>query len=64
MEVEREWIDRRTLVRLGYPYSRAHTYRMMTEGRFPRAHKLGDHQSSRIVWRYADIKEWFKRRGL
>jgi len=35
MIVKRQWIDWRTLVRLGYPYSRQHTYRLMAAGRFP-----------------------------
>lgn len=64
MVVKRQWIDWRTLVRIGFPYCRAHVYRLMAAGRFPRAHKLGDHRSSRIVWQMADIQAWAERRGL
>jgi predicted DNA-binding transcriptional regulator AlpA len=64
MIVKRQWIDWRTLVRLGYPYSRQHTYRLMAAGRFPKASKLGDDRSSRIVWHVADVRDWASRYGL
>jgi len=64
MNVKRQWMDWRTLVRIGFPYSRQHTYRLMEAGRFPKAFKLGDDRSSRIVWLVADILDWAQRRGL
>jgi predicted DNA-binding transcriptional regulator AlpA len=41
----------------GWPYSRTQTWRMMAEGRFPRAFKLGEHRNSHPVWKRREIVE-------
>ena len=55
MNPQRLLVDWKSLRQMGWPYSRTHTWRMMNEGRFPRAYKLGGHPHSHPVWKYADI---------
>jgi len=57
-------IDWRGLKQLGWPNSRAHTWRMMAAGKFPKAHKLGDHFNAHPVWRVAEILAYFEAHGL
>jgi predicted DNA-binding transcriptional regulator AlpA len=52
------------LKKLGWPYSRAHTWRLMAAGAFPEAVKLGDHRNSHPMWRVKSVLSYFKARGL
>ncbi len=60
------WKDLR---RMGWPYSRAHTWRMMydpdyTDDPFPRCQKLGTHRNSHPVWRVSLVLAYFEAHGL
>ena len=55
------WADLR---KMGWPYSRTHTWRMMKAGKFPEAVKLGDDRNSHPVWVYAEVVAHFRDRGL
>lgn len=62
-------VDWKGLRRMGWPYARAHTWRMMydpdyADARFPAARKLGKHRNSHPVWRVADILSYFEAHGL
>ena len=62
-------VDWRGLRKMGWPYSRAHTWRMMCDpgygdARFPRAHKLGKHRNAHPVWRVSDILAYFEAHGI
>jgi predicted DNA-binding transcriptional regulator AlpA len=57
-------IDWRGLKNMGWPFSRAHTWRLMAAGAFPQARKLGDHRNSHPVWRVRDVLAHFEARGL
>jgi predicted DNA-binding transcriptional regulator AlpA len=57
-------VDWKTLKALGWPYSRAHTWRLMREGRFCQSHKIGNHRNSHPVWRYKDVIGWLETYGL
>jgi hypothetical protein len=57
------------LRRMGWPYSRAHTWRMMydpeyADSRFPAARKLGKHRNSPPVWRVLDVLAYLETHGL
>lgn len=57
------------LLKMGWPYSRAHTWRMMfdpdyADNRFPPCRKLGNHRNSPPVWRVLDVLSFFEARGL
>lgn len=57
------------LKRLGWPYSRAQTWRMMfdpdyADNRFPPCRKLGTHHNSPPVWRMLDVLAYLEARGL
>ncbi len=58
MLVERLLVDWKTLKALGWPFSRTHTWRMITAGRFPEPRKFGKHRNSRVAWYWKDIKEY------
>jgi Prophage CP4-57 regulatory protein (AlpA) len=45
----------------GWPYSRAHTWRMMNAGTFPKSFKLGTFKNSHPAWFRVDIRNFFKR---
>lgn len=64
MNTVRLLVDWKGLKALGWPYSRAHTWRMMNDGRFPRCHRLGRHRNSHPVWRMRDILDAFETYGL
>ncbi len=54
---------------LGWPYSRAHTWRMMYEERdekkkFPLCGKLGPHRNSHPIWYTPMVLDWFRRQGM
>ncbi len=60
--------DWRGLKKLGWPYSRAHTWRMMfdpdyADSRFPRCRNLGKHRNAHPVWRMADVLAYFETHG-
>ncbi len=57
---ERLLADWKTLKNLGWPYSRAHTWRMIKEGHFPAPQKFGNHPGSRFAWRWKDIQGFFE----
>ena len=62
-------VDWRGLKQMGWPYSRAHTWRMMfdpnyAENRFPRCRKLGKHRSSHPVWLVSEVFAYFEAHGL
>jgi predicted DNA-binding transcriptional regulator AlpA len=58
--MEQQVVDWKGLKALGIPYSRAHIWRLMDSGDFPRAFKLGKYRSSHPVWWLAEILEWLK----
>lgn len=70
-------VDWKGLKELGWPYSRAHTWRLMDGGwektngewyavqhPFPRCQKLGNGSQAHPVWRYADVLAYFEKHGL
>ena len=57
------------LRKLGWPFSRAHTWRKMfdpdyADDRFPPCHKLGKHTNSPPVWRVLEVLAYFEAHGL
>ena len=62
-------VDWKGLRKLGWPYSRAHTWRMMfdpgyADNRFVECRKLGKHPHSHPVWRVSEVLAYFEARGL
>lgn len=70
-------VDWKGLKKLGWPYSRAHTWRMMAGGwedakgkwiavqhPFPSCTKLGNGPNAHPVWRYEDVLSYFEKFGL
>ena len=62
-------VDFKSLRKLGWPYSRVHTWRLMfdpdyADNAFPACRKLGKHPGSRVVWRVAEVLAYFERNGL
>ena len=55
---DKEVINWKGLKQLGWPYSRAHTWRMMKAGTFVRCFKLGEHRNSHPVWRLKTVLDW------
>lgn len=54
---------------MGWPFSRAHTWRLMfdpdyADDPFPRCRKLGKHRNSPPVWRVMDVLAYFEAHGL
>ena len=45
---------------LGIPYSRAHLYRLIKAGKFPRPVRLSE---ARVAFRQADLRQWIELRG-
>lgn len=54
----------KSLKRLGWPYSRAHTWRLMAAGEFPQSTKLGAHRNSHPMWRVKSVLAYFEAHGL
>ncbi len=52
------------LKRMGWPYCRAHTWRLMAAGVFPEATKLGPHRNSHPMWRVKSVLAYFEAHGL
>jgi predicted DNA-binding transcriptional regulator AlpA len=57
-------VDWKGLKRIGWPYSRAHTWRLMAASEFPQSFKLGSHRSSHPVWRVKEVLANFEAHGL
>ncbi len=62
-------VDWRGLRKLGWPYSRAHTWRMMydpnyADNRFPACRKLGKHRNSHPVWRVSEVLAYLEAHGI
>jgi hypothetical protein len=55
-------------MKVGWPYSRAHTSRLSdpakTPDPFPPAGKIGHHRNSHPMWYAPDVLAYFKRHGL
>src|SRR6266852_6063612 len=54
---------------LGWPYGRAHTWRMMYEKeyetrQFPLCRKLGPHRHSHPLWYTPHVLDYYRRHGL
>ncbi len=52
------------LKKLGWPYSRAHTWRLMEAGKFPECKKLGAYRNSHPMWRVKAVLAYFEAHGL
>ena len=63
---DRVIVDWRGLKAMGWPYSRAHTWRMMEakDDPFPRCFKLRKHRNSHPVWRVREVLAYFEAHGL
>ncbi len=57
----KEVVNWKGLKALGIPYSRAHVWRMMEAGTFPRAFKLGPYPNSPPVWWLHEIIAWLEK---
>lgn len=64
MNQVRMLVDWKSLKAMGWPYSRVHTWRLMKDGSFPRAFKLGKFRNSHPVWKLSDIYKAFETYGL
>lgn len=54
----------RKLKEMGWPYSRAETWRRMSRGDFPKASKLGKHRNAHPVWRVTEVLSYLESYGL
>jgi len=62
-------VDWKGLRRMGWPYSRAHTWRMMFDpdyasNAFPACRKLGKHRNAHPVWTVSGVLSYFEAHGL
>jgi hypothetical protein len=62
-------VDWKGLRQMGWPYCRAHTWRMMFEKEyaddpFPMRQKLGLHRNAHPMWRVKEVLAYFKAHGL
>jgi hypothetical protein len=62
-------VDWKGLKKMGWPFCRAHTWRMMfdpdyADNRFAQCRKLGPHRNSHPVWRVVDVLAYFRAHGL
>jgi len=62
-------VDWKGLRKLGWPYSRVHTWRMMHSEEyaadpFPRCSKLGKHRNAHPVWRVSEVLAYLEDHGL
>jgi predicted DNA-binding transcriptional regulator AlpA len=60
MTEERLLVDWKTLKKLGWPYSRQHTYRLIAAEKFPQPKKFGDHPGARVAWRWHEVKPYLE----
>lgn len=58
MTDERILVDWKALKKMGWPYSRQHTYRLIAQGVLPAPLKFGQHPSARTAWRWKDIRNF------
>lgn len=58
MTEERILVDWKTLKRMGFPYSRQHTYRLVAAGVFPAPLKFGKYTGARVAWRWKDVRNF------
>lgn len=56
----KEVVNWKGIKSLGIPYSRAHIWRLMEAGEFPKAFKLGPHPNSPPVWWLSEIIAWLE----
>jgi predicted DNA-binding transcriptional regulator AlpA len=56
-------VNFRGIKALGIPYSRAHIWRLMKQGKFPLCFKLGDYPNSPPVWWLSEVIEWLEARA-
>jgi predicted DNA-binding transcriptional regulator AlpA len=56
----KELLSRADLVALGVPWSRAHLYRVIAAGRFPRPVSTGPGLYDRKLWRRRDVEAWLR----
>ena len=64
MSAELQIVSWKKLKELGWPYSRAETWRRIHAGRFPKPKKLGHHRNSHPVWSWVEIKIHLESFGL
>lgn len=64
MSTQRQLLDWKSLKEFGWPYSRAHTWRLMEAGKFPRCVKLNETRNSHPVWKLVDVLEHLKAKGI
>ena len=78
MTIKRQIVDWKGLKALGWPYCRAHTWRLMADGwqhsktgkwiangdPFPQCVKLGNGHNGHPVWQMTAIREYFEAHGL
>ena len=57
----KELLSRADLVALGVPWSRAHLYKVMAAGRFPRPVSTGPGLYDRKLWRRRDVEAWLRK---
>lgn len=62
-------VDWKGLKRMGWNYSRVHTWRLMFDPEyaadaFPQCHKLGKHRNSHPYWRVAEVLAYLEAHGL
>jgi predicted DNA-binding transcriptional regulator AlpA len=60
---EKQVVNWKALKALGIPYSRAHVWRLMRQGLFPRCFKLGAYSNSPPVWWLHEIAEWLEEKS-
>jgi predicted DNA-binding transcriptional regulator AlpA len=62
MEIMVDW---KGLKALGFPYCRAHTWRLEQAGLFPKRRRLNpDKPRSRVAWVLAEVRSWFESRPV
>lgn len=69
MSIKPLLVDWNDLKKMGWPYARAHTWRLMfdplyAERRFPACRKLGSHRNSHPVWLVSEVLAYFEGLGL
>lgn len=62
-------VDWKGLKKMGWPYCRVHTWRLMfdpdyADNRFPLCHKLGNEPGCRVLWRVVEILAYLETHGL
>ena len=62
-------IDWTSIKKMGWPYSKAHTWRLMFDKQFasdpfPSCHKFTPYKNSHPLWRLEDVEAYFKSHGL